>query len=272
PVAATPRDTGAMDVHVDRQHLAVIDVSSGTFHPLSPPERYIYEYDWSPDGRQIVVSEAVGSGNNNWWVAKLALIDASNARFKEIAAPRTQLAEPRWSPDGASIGYIGGLMSDQGVTGGDLYVVSATGGTPRDVTPGIHSSIASFSWTGPSSILATGYAQGKAQISTVDMATGTLHPVWSGEEQVTTGGGTAEVSPARNGAVVATIRQSFASAPEIWVGTPGNWTQVTHANDGVRPAAGKVANVQWTSGPYNVQGFLVYPADFVAGKKYPMVV
>lgn len=272
PVAATPRDTGSMDVHVDRQHLAVIDASTGAFKLLSPADRYIYEYDWSPDGRQIVVSEAPGSGNNNWWVARLALIDAATGRMREIAKPATQLAEPRFSPDGRSIAYIGGLMSDQGVTGGDLYVLPSTGGVARDVTKGIHSSIASFSWTGPSTLLTTGYAQGKAQIARLDVRSGALVPVWSGEEQITTGGGPAAVSATPNGQVVATVRQSFAAPPEVWVGAPGRWTQVTYVNDKVRPAAGKAVNVQWKSGPYNVQGFLVYPADFVAGKKYPMIV
>ena len=48
-----------------------------------------------------------------------------------------QIALPRWSPDGSQIALIGGLMSDQGSTGGDIYLLSAEGGQPVDVTPGI---------------------------------------------------------------------------------------------------------------------------------------
>ena len=47
-----------------------------------------------------------------------------------------QVAVPRWSPDGRSIAFIGGLMSDEGVTGGDIYTVPATGGEARNLTPG----------------------------------------------------------------------------------------------------------------------------------------
>jgi Tol biopolymer transport system component len=41
-----------------------------------------------------------------------------------------QIAVPRWSPDGKAIAFIGGLMSDQGSTGGDVWIVSADGGQP----------------------------------------------------------------------------------------------------------------------------------------------
>ena len=49
-----------------------------------------------------------------------------------------QIALPRWSPDGSRIAFIGGLMSDQGATGGDIYAVPAAGGALIDLTPGIH--------------------------------------------------------------------------------------------------------------------------------------
>ena len=47
----------------------------------------------------------------------------------EVAGPLhgLQIAVPRWSPDGKQIAFIGGLMSDQGVTGGDVWMVSADG-------------------------------------------------------------------------------------------------------------------------------------------------
>ena len=43
PTAAAPRDTGVIDNFVDRQHLALIDVSGGALHVVSPPELYVFE-------------------------------------------------------------------------------------------------------------------------------------------------------------------------------------------------------------------------------------
>ncbi len=274
PLAATPRDTGVMDTHIDRQHLAIVDLATGAIKPISPPDLYIYEYDWSPNNKQLVVSQARGSGNNNWWVARLSVIDAATGAIHDIAKPKTQLAEPRWSPDGSLIAYIGGLMSDQGVTGGDLYVVPSVGGTPRNLTPAITSSISSFSWTGPTMALVTGYAQGRSQMATVDARSGAFAALWSGDEHTSTGtmAGVAGASALPNGSAVAVVRESFGMAPEIWVGAPGQWTQVTHVNDGIAPAAGKGVSVRWKSGTFNVQGFLVYPTNFDPSKKYPMIV
>ena len=59
-----------------------------------------------------------------------------------------QMAVPKWSPDGTKIAFIGGLMSDQGSTGGDVWVVSAKGGEPEDVTPKIDGTPGYESWTG----------------------------------------------------------------------------------------------------------------------------
>ena len=43
-----------------------------------------------------------------------------------------QIAVPRWSPDDKQIAFIGGLMSDQGATGGDVYLTTSAGGEARN--------------------------------------------------------------------------------------------------------------------------------------------
>jgi len=274
PVAATPRDTGVIDSHVDRQHLATIDATSGEIKVISPPDLYIYEYDWAPTSNQLIVSQARGSGNNNWWVAKLTVVDAATGEVRQLTAPTHQIANPRWSPDGSTIAYIGGLMSDQGVTGGDLYVVPAAGGTPRNLTPRLKSSISSFSWTAPAAVLAAGYAQGSTQISTVDMRTGAQTVEFTGDDHVSVGtnSGVAGVSASSNGEVMASVHEGFSSPPEIWISTPGTSRPLTRANAGILSPIGRAVTVKWKSDSFNVQGFLVYPADFDATKKYPMIV
>ncbi len=274
PTDVTPRDTGAMDTHIDRQHLAVLNLTSARLRVLSPADLYIYEFDWSPDGKRFVVSAANGSGNNNWWVARLSTIESATGAIREIARPSHQIAVPKWSPDGARIAYIGGLMSDQGVTGGDLYVVPASGGYSRNVIPRANVSIASFSWLSPSSILATSWAQGGSQIASVDIGTGVSTPLWYGEEFVSLGKSTENptISASRDGRMVALVRESLNSPPEIWAGLPGRLMQLTRVNAAVRPDWGRGVTVRWRSDAYNVQGFVIYPQQFDPRRRYPMVV
>ena len=274
PTAATPRDTGVMDAHIDRQHLSLVDARSGGFRTLSKPDVYVYEYAWRPDSREIVVSAANGSGNNNWWVARLDAIDVSNGTERRIAKPRVQIAQPSWSPDGKNIAFIGGLMSDQGSTGGDLYLVPATGGVARDLTPNIDESFGAFQWSGPNSMLATLWSHGGSKIARVDARTGSTSTTWSGDETISSGSGWGPptVSASRDGSAIAVVRESLSNAPEIWAGAPGKWIQITHVNSGVAPAWGKSASVHWRSDRFNVQGYLIYPGDFDPARKYPLVV
>ena len=43
------------------------------------------------------------------------------------AGAERQLAVPRWSPDGKQVGFIGGLMSDEGFLGGDIFAAPGKG-------------------------------------------------------------------------------------------------------------------------------------------------
>ena len=118
------RQIGEIGEKSDEQRLAVFDVgatlTADKVRPLSPADRYIYEYDRTPDGSGFVVTSALGNGDNNWWVATLDAVDAKTGAVRNIAKPRTQLNFPRVSPDGKTVAYIGGLMKHFGSVGGDV--------------------------------------------------------------------------------------------------------------------------------------------------------
>ncbi len=62
------------------------------------------------------------SGDNNWWLAELDALDALEGAVVTLLKPSLQMASPRWSGDGRRIAYIGGIMSDETITGGDVFV------------------------------------------------------------------------------------------------------------------------------------------------------
>jgi len=73
--AAGPLEPGAAKIgvieeQVLEQRITLVDVASGGARPLSPADLYVYEYDWSPDGRSFAATAAHGSGDNNWYVAE----------------------------------------------------------------------------------------------------------------------------------------------------------------------------------------------------------
>src|SRR5437899_592453 len=88
---------GEIGSATDEQRVAILPAAGGPLKFLSPADTFVYEYDWTPDGKGFVVSEAKGDGDNNWWVAKLAAVSLDGS-FREIAAPPVQIKFPRISP------------------------------------------------------------------------------------------------------------------------------------------------------------------------------
>jgi dipeptidyl aminopeptidase/acylaminoacyl peptidase len=272
PVQPGVVETGEVGETVYYQRLAVVDRDSGRVRQVSPPGLYVYEYDWSPDGTRCVLSAAHGPGDNGWYVARLYALDVASGRTREILNPGTQIAVPRWSPDGKTIAYIGGLMSDEGATGGDVYTVPASGGKPRNRTPGLDASASWLAWL-PSGrqIVFTEHRDGGSGLARLDLAGGVTQ-LWHGAETITGEGGSFAASASRDGRTFALVRQSFSRPPEVWAGPPGKWEALTQANRDVRPTWGEARSMHWKSGAFLIQGWLMYPRDFDPGRRYPLVV
>ncbi len=272
PLVAETPETGEIKDAFFEQRLAIVDVASGKLRQISPADMYIYEYDWSPDGKTFAVTAAHGNGDNNWWIAELDTLEAATGAMKSIYKPGLQIARPTWSPDGEKIAFVEGLMSDEDSVGGDIFAIMAAGGGASNLTPEMKASASWLSWNADGKILFGEWIEGDSAIATLDPVSGHVETIWRGGEGVTAGLWGTNLSVARDGKTSAVIRSSFAAAPEVWAGPIGEWKQVTHRNASVKPAWGEAKSIHSKNEGYDIQGWLIYPKDFDAGKKYPMVV
>jgi dipeptidyl aminopeptidase/acylaminoacyl peptidase len=285
------RQVGEIGEKSDEQRIALFEVAgpavaAGAVTPLSPANRYVYEYDWMPDGSGFVVTSAVGNGDNNWWVATLDRIDASTGAVTNIAKPTTQINFPRVSPNGQNVAYIGGLMSDFGSVGGDAWTVPIKGGNPTNETQGSDFTVTSLAWT----------RDGLRGTTLRGADAGLLvghNPAWSLPANFSAGDGKAVWTP--DGRTVAMVVEDFTHAPAIYAGSAdGPWAplgskrvtsarprtagtdpsyhpiQITHDND-TAPAIATVRSVTWKNDGFTVQGWLLAPASADPQKKAPMV-
>ncbi|HEY7307609.1 MAG TPA: S9 family peptidase [Bryobacteraceae bacterium] len=274
PLEAEPEAVGVIGGSIHNQRLAIINVSGGELRQISPAGLNIYEYDWSPDGRQFAAIAAPGPADNNWWTAKLYTVDTASGKMTAVYQPESeqQIAVPRWSPDSKRIAFIGGLMSDEGFIGGDIFVVPGSGGTAHNFTPDIHGSPSGFVWQGNSKLIFTETRNGGGAISTLDLSTTQIETLWAGSETIHQDGNFPNFSLAKDGQTSAVIRSSWEQAPEIFGGPIGDWKQLTHDNADQKPRWGKAESITWNSDAFKVQGWLLYPQNFDPGKRYPMVV
>ena len=265
---------GVVDEQIYEQRLTIINLSTNHVAQVTPADIYIYEYDWTPDCAAWVATAAHGSGDANWWVARLYRVSAGNGDMHEIYAPKWQLADPHVSPDGKNVAIIEGLMSDAGTTGGDIVVVPMNGGTARNITPNLKASPTQLAWTSPDRIVFAANVDGNSGFGSVSATGGEAQTLWTGEEVAAATSDAWEFggSFSRDGTVTAVVRQSAGTPPEIWVGPIGNWKQITHLNSGIQLAWGAMRNVHWMNESTRVQGWLMLPKDFAPGKMYPLVV
>jgi dipeptidyl aminopeptidase/acylaminoacyl peptidase len=278
---------------IEVQRIDVISANDGQQDWESPISLHAFEFGWAPNSKSLTYIAAPPPGENNWWVAQLYTQSVlprgavGKAPPRSIVNPQTlagplhgmQLAVPRFSPDGKQIAFIGGLMSDQGSTGGDIWIVPANGGTPVDETPGRPSSPAHFVWTDNHDLGIAEQVRGHARLATYDLNTHEDLPGSELDLPGTVSGGSLKMAvsvsdaTSQGGNSVAFVRSSFDEAPEVWAGSfPHGVHPITHLNDGVKPAWGKAESIEYTNEGFHVQGWLMYPVDYDPAKKYPMLV
>ena len=284
---------------VEIQRVAVAPVNAAAPVPatqVTPANLHVYEFDWAHDSKSLAYIAADPPGENNWWVAKL-YTQALGGQAKpildtaEVKGPLhgMQIAVPRWSPDGKAIAFIGGLMSDQGSTGGDVWIVPAGGGPPEDLTPGRPTSPAWIAWEDDEHLFVSELAGGNSQLmrfrlqgdrTSESVATSFGATIFSIPGSVSDGRLEMSLSSTADHSMFVFRASTFDRPMEIYAAKPGTVMssglegviQLSHLNDGVEPTWGKSVSLSWKNESFRVQGWLMLPKDYDPAKKYPLIV
>src|SRR5436190_7108426 len=99
PLTAAPTATGVIDTAIHNQRLAVLELATGKLRQVSPPDLHIYDYDWSPDDKTLVVTAAPGPGDHNWCIAQAYTIDIAKCNATSVYKPSLQAPMPRTPSD-----------------------------------------------------------------------------------------------------------------------------------------------------------------------------
>jgi dipeptidyl aminopeptidase/acylaminoacyl peptidase len=275
---------------VEIQRVYSVDATNGDGRFLTPANLHVFEFDWSPNAHEIAFIAANPPGENNWWIAKLYAQPISGSEPHVILDPSTvagslhglQIAVPRYSPDGKHIALIGGLMSDQGSTGGDIYVLDSKGGEPTDVTPNIDGTPTFEAWISDHTVSFVEDRSGNTLLNAYNINTKAVvpgAPVDLGEVSVSGGPIKDAVSVSNRigdsdskARAVAFVKSSFNASPEVYVAVNDKLTQLTHLNLAAAKDAPKFESIEWQNEGFHVQGWLTYPKNYDPGKKYPLIV
>src|SRR6266542_2539584 len=153
-------DFRVVDRDLPRDHLHLIPARGGPSWPLTVGPYCILNFDWSPDGKQIVYAAAPSRGLGDLYHSDLYVIAAPVKRGVP-GKPRPLVQRegmdtlPKWSPDGKSIAFVSGDGKLDWLDNLYLCVVPAEGGTPRNVSKKFDGKInpaghGSYAWTADS--------------------------------------------------------------------------------------------------------------------------
>src|SRR5262249_57577460 len=96
-----------------------------------------------------------------------------------------KMANAVWCADGKQIAFIEGIMSDEGITGGDIHIISSDGGEAKNLTKDMKASATWLDWLPGKEILFGEFVSGNSAIATLDPASGKIEQRWSSEGLLT---------------------------------------------------------------------------------------
>ena len=231
--------------------------------PSGPPSQIAY----TADGGSIVFVRAESPITGESDTARLQIVDAATGATRPLTKSAVPEGNPILSPDGTLVVY--GSARD-GKRGNEetVYVAPVAGGVGRDVASALDRGISGAAWM----------PDGKALLISANDGTTVAYwvqPLDGPAKRVPLG--TLCPSPAMNvgkdGAVALTATDATHPAELFYMAHVGDaLVQMTHlqtVTDGM--TLGKQETLTWKSDKLEVDGVLTYPPDYVAGKKYPLV-
>lgn len=221
---------------------------------------------FTPDGGSIVYVRAETPITGDTDTSRLMVVNVASGESKALTGAGVEEDGPILSFDGKQVAY---QTSRDGARKNDtsLYVVATAGGKGMDAAYGLDRSISGAAWMPDRSLLvaAVDHTKGAFWVQPLEgkatrLELGGLNP----------GGG---VNVGKGGGLAFTATRADRPAELFYMAKAGDApVQMTHlqtATDGL--ALGKSETVHWKCEQFEESGVLTYPPEYVAGKKYAMV-
>ena len=237
-----------------------------------PPGAPSSPLSWSPDGQSLAFVRVPTpySGNNRQ--RSIQVLHVADGSIHPLTQRPLLESYPSFSPDGKQVAY---WYPRQGkVTNiSEVWVSPTSGGEGQNLTLALDRDVARSIWMPDGKALLLGGLDGNRTSLWLQpmkggaarkLALGTVSPAWSFwvEANVSRTGGIAFIGSTPDQPAELYYLASASTAPR----------RLTNFNGAVQTLQlGKVETRTWQSDGFQHDGQLTYPANYVAGKKYPLV-
>jgi dipeptidyl aminopeptidase/acylaminoacyl peptidase len=252
-------------------HLYVLDLATKATKPLTKGGFVVGSFDWSPDGTRLAFDHRTTSDPADGGSADISVVTVATAAREPVVTQAGPDSNPQWSPDGSQIAFASAMSKPfYFYQNGVIAVVTPGKNDVRSLTDGFDESPGLVAWT-RAGIFFSASQRTWSYLFHLDPATKktTKHAVrdqWIG--------GSFSLTP--DGGTVAFIGSSATEFPDVYIAPVQ-----TMAAKKISDAGAQIASwpkharevVRWKSQDgAEIEGVLHKPADFQAGRRYPLLV
>ncbi len=252
-------------------HLHVLDLASKAVTRLTEGTFVVGSFDWSPDGTRIAFDHRITSDPGDGVSADISVVTVATGARAALVTQAGPDSNPQWSPDGSQIAFSSAMSKPfYFYQNGEIAVVTPGKNDIRSLTDGFDESPGLVAWT-RAGIFMSASQRTWSYLFHLDPATKktTRHAVrdqWIGSS----------FSLTPDGATVAFIGSGPTDFPDVYI-APVKTMVATKISD----TAAQISSwpkharetIRWKSQDgAEIEGVLHKPADFQAGRRYPLLV
>jgi len=263
-------DTMVIDHDIKMTHLWLWNLEKKDEKRLTEGDFTVSDPQWSPDGTRITYTARPTPRADDGALSDVWMVTITSGEKKKLASGDGASDNARWSPDGQWIAYAGSADRDPGPSTAYLYLLPATGGTPKQLTTKFDLSVGTPVWSrdGRTIYFSTNLLEA-IEVYSCEVATASV------KQLSRRGGSTGITEISRDGKTIVGTLSGPKQPTEIYGSNPGFTTlnPITDHNAWLKDyALGDSEIVRWKSKDgTEIEGLLTKPVGYAAGAKAPFL-
>ncbi len=252
-------------------HLWVLDVASAQARRLTSGAFTVGEFDWSPDGKRIAFDHRVNGANASGGTADISIVTVGDGSVTPLVTQEGPDTSPVWSPDGSRIAFESAMANRFFYyTNSVIAIVPAAGGTIQPISTAFDEDASIVKWSNEGIFFAAAH-QTWSYLYTIDPETQKIERHAAADAWIANG-----FSLSADNRTAAFVASDASTFPEVYVAPVATMKGIKLTDMGAQTSGWTSASldvISWKSRDgATIEGVLHKPADFRAGKRYPLLV